>query len=153
MRGRAQHAEASGAADGRHHIAAMAESEQRKLDPQHVADRRFHRRYSRQIFLMIAGNASPSRCQPPSGLNMLPILRSGIFAALRMRPGCGLMVLPAMRSIVRRWRFIAPFATASLSLALLGCVRLLTMRSYTSIPREYLCCGFGTCALRLRREC
>jgi len=39
MRGRAEHAEAAGAADGGHHVAAMAEGEQGKLDAQHVADR------------------------------------------------------------------------------------------------------------------
>ena len=42
MRGGAEHAETSGAADGRDHVAAMAEGQQRKLDAQHVADRRFH---------------------------------------------------------------------------------------------------------------
>jgi hypothetical protein len=38
------------------------------------------------------------------------------------------MVLPAMRSIVRETALYCTVATASLSLALLGCVRLLTMR-------------------------
>jgi hypothetical protein len=42
MRGRAQHTEAAGAADGRNDIAAMAEGEERKLYFQHRADRRFH---------------------------------------------------------------------------------------------------------------
>ncbi len=42
VRGRAEHAEAAGAADRRHHVAAMAEGQQRKLDAQHLADRRFH---------------------------------------------------------------------------------------------------------------
>ena len=42
VRGRAQHAKAAGAADGRDHVAAMAEGEQRKFYSQHVADRRFH---------------------------------------------------------------------------------------------------------------
>ena len=42
MRGGAEHAETAGAADGGHHVAAMAEGEQGKLDSQHVADRRFH---------------------------------------------------------------------------------------------------------------
>jgi hypothetical protein len=42
MRGRAQHPKTAGAAHGRHHVAAMAESQQRKFNSQHVADRRFH---------------------------------------------------------------------------------------------------------------
>jgi hypothetical protein len=42
MRGRAQHAKPAGAAHGGDHVTAMAEGEQRKLNSQHVADRRFH---------------------------------------------------------------------------------------------------------------
>src|SRR6185437_6181277 len=42
MRGRAQYAESPSAANGCNNVAAMAESEQRKLDAQHLADRRFH---------------------------------------------------------------------------------------------------------------
>jgi hypothetical protein len=42
VRGRAQHAEAAGAADGRDHVAAMAEGEQGEFYSQHVADWRFH---------------------------------------------------------------------------------------------------------------
>ena len=41
--GRAQHAEAAGAAHRGHHVATMAEGEQGKFDTQHLADRRFHR--------------------------------------------------------------------------------------------------------------
>jgi hypothetical protein len=42
----------------------------------------------------------------------------------------GLMVLPAMQSIVRRRRAVSSHRslTASLTLGLLGCLRLLTMR-------------------------
>jgi hypothetical protein len=39
MRSCAQHAKTPGAADRRHHVAAMAEGEQGKFDTQHVADR------------------------------------------------------------------------------------------------------------------
>jgi hypothetical protein len=42
VRGGAEHAETSGAADGGNHVAAMAESQQGKFYTQHVADRRFH---------------------------------------------------------------------------------------------------------------
>ena len=37
--GSAEHPETTGLADGRDHVAAMAEGDQRKLDAQHVADR------------------------------------------------------------------------------------------------------------------
>ena len=40
--GRAQDAEAAGLAHRRHNVAAVAEGKEGKLDPQHVADRRFH---------------------------------------------------------------------------------------------------------------
>jgi len=42
MRGGAQDTEAAGAADGGDNVATMAEGEQRKLDAQHIANRRFH---------------------------------------------------------------------------------------------------------------
>src|SRR5262245_27382768 len=42
MRGRTQHAEASGPADCGNDVAAMAERKQRKLYTQHIADGRFH---------------------------------------------------------------------------------------------------------------
>src|SRR5215831_6637441 len=42
MRGRAEHAEAAGTADGGDDIAAMTERQQREFDAQHLADRRFH---------------------------------------------------------------------------------------------------------------
>src|SRR5450631_2198981 len=42
MRGGAEHAETTGAADGCHHVAAVAERQQGEFNSQHVADRRFH---------------------------------------------------------------------------------------------------------------
>src|ERR1700761_8620805 len=43
MRGGAEHAEAAGTADRRHHVAAVAEGQQGKFNSEHLADGRFHR--------------------------------------------------------------------------------------------------------------
>src|SRR5690242_9070272 len=75
MRGGAEHAKAAGAADGGDDVAAMAEGEQRKLDSQPVADRRFHgcalpaAAFGLLSFLIVVltrPNASPSRAGKPS---------------------------------------------------------------------------------------
>src|SRR5690348_10887538 len=84
MRGRPEYAETSGAADRGDHVAAMAESQQRKFDSQHVADWRFHRcvHPRRPLFgqlvldLNLRSNASASEVEMPSGAS----LRSRLLA-------------------------------------------------------------------------
>jgi len=58
-----------GARDGRNHIAAVAEGEQREVDAEHLADGRFHQLASREV----RGKLEPERANVKS----TPISPSG----------------------------------------------------------------------------